>query len=180
MTVTTTVGLTLALPVVCWLATALRPVPRGHRIVVTRSGLVRRVSESGLAVRVPVLDRFVTEPAGVHEVPLMVRAETSDGVRVLVLAEAHISLLAPRPGQQYADPWPPAERTAEAAVARVVEARPAADLLRAGVVAGLPIRHAVSAAVDDHGVTLLDLDLVEVDVLIDVPVDRPAANRGRA
>jgi regulator of protease activity HflC (stomatin/prohibitin superfamily) len=170
VTVTTTVGLAIILPVACWLATSLRRVPGGQRVVVVRRGRVRRVHDAGLAVRVPVLDRFEHDPVGAHELPLMVRAATADGLRVLVLAEVTVSLPAPRPGTAYADPWLPAEVAAQETIARVVATWTAAELTRSALEAQRPLRHAVSAAVDDHGVTLLDLELAEVDVQLDEDV----------
>lgn len=171
MTVTTTVGLVLALPVVCWLATVLRLVPQGHRVVVTRRGVVRRVHGSGVTVRVPFLDQYRLEQSEPHELPLMVRTTTSDDVRVLVLAEATVLLPAPRPGTAYADPWEPAEAAAQEAVGRVIGARSAHDLLHPEPLEQRTLRHAVSAAVDAHGVTLLELDLASVDVQLDVPIE---------
>jgi hypothetical protein len=118
----------------------------------------------------PFVERFVPVPAGAHEVPLMVRATTGDGLRVLVLAEAAVALPRPEPGVRYVDPWPPAEEAAEAAVAEAVAGWSTAELL-----SGVPgclgrLRHAVSAAVDRFGVTIHDLTLVEVDVQVDESV----------
>ncbi|HCB05889.1 MAG TPA: hypothetical protein DEQ43_16860 [Nocardioides bacterium] len=175
MNVAATIGLTLALPVACWLATSVRRVPSGQRLVVVRGGVVQRVRESGLAVRVPLLDSFEAELSEPHELPLMVRATTADGVRVLVLAEALISLPAPRPATTYADPWLPAEGVAQETIARVVSTWPAAELATAAVAGQRPIRHAVSAAVDEHRVTLLDLRLVEVDVQLEDQLDSGSA-----
>jgi hypothetical protein len=171
MTVTVTVGLVIALPVACWLATSLRRVPTGQRLVVTRRGIVRRVHEAGLAGRVPLLDRWELEPAEPHELPLMARARTADGVRILVLAEVVVSLPAPRPDTRYADPWIPAEVAAQEAIGRAVGTWSAAELTRSAVSGKRALRHAVSAAVDEHGVTLLDLRLMEVDVQLEDLLD---------
>jgi regulator of protease activity HflC (stomatin/prohibitin superfamily) len=171
MTVTMTVGLAIALPVACWLATSLRRVPPGQRLVVTRRGVVRRVHEAGLAVRVPLLDRWALEPAEPREVALMARARTADGVRILVLAEVVVSLPAPRPDTTYADRWIPAEGAAQEAIGRTVGTWSAAALTRSAVSGQRALRQAVSAAVDEHGVTLLDLRLVEVDVQLEDLLD---------
>lgn len=163
MTVTTTVGLVLALPVVCWLASGLRLVPRGERVVVVGRGVVRRVHDSGAAVRIPFLEAYRTQPTGPLELPLMVRATTSDSVRVLVLAETTALLPAPRPGTAYTDPWVPAEAAAQEAVGSLIARRTSTDLLQRPL-EERALRHVVSAAVDPLAVTVLDLELAEVAV----------------
>ncbi|HEX5090357.1 MAG TPA: hypothetical protein VFV89_21285 [Nocardioides sp.] len=167
----TTIGLAMAVPVACWLATSMRRVPAGRRLVVTRRGVVHRVHEAGLAVWAPLVDRCQVELSEPHEVPLLVRATTLDGVRVLVLAEATVSLPAPEPGTAYADPWVPAEGAAQATIARVVATWSASELATSAVAGQRSVRHAVSAAVDEHRVTLLDLWLVEVDLQLDDLLD---------
>jgi len=142
----------------------IRWVPRGMWVAVVRDGVVRRVRTSGLVCRLPLVEQFVEETDGPCEVPLHARATTRDGVPVLVLAEATVSIPRPAVGTRYADPWPAAEQAAEETIARTVTGWSATDLTQAVAATKRPLRRAVDAAVDRHGVQVVDLDLVEVDV----------------
>lgn len=180
MNLITTVGLLVSVPVACWLATCTRLVPRDQRVAVVRGAAVRRVHDVGAAYRMPFVESFVSVPADPHEVPLMVRATTSDGLRVLVLAEATVVLPRPEPGIRYVDQWRVAETDAEEAVARAIAGWSTSDLL-SGISGFHPsLRHAVSAAVDPHGVTVHELELAHVDVLVDVQADEGALERDSA
>ena len=176
----TTIGLAVSVPVACWLAICTRLVPRGQRVAVVRRAAVRRVHDAGAAYRMPFVESFVSVPAEPHEVPLMVRATTSDGLRVLVLADATVVLPRPKPGTRYVAPWRVAEPDAEQAVARAVAGWTTSELL-SGISGFHPsLRHAVSAAVDRHGVTVHELELAHVDVLVDVQADEGALERDSA
>lgn len=153
--------------VVCWLISGARLVPRGRWTAATRGGVIRRVRSSGLAWRVPLVERLVDGADGTDEVALQARATTRDGVPVLVLAEATVSFPRPMVGTRYADPWPAAERTAEETIARSVAAWSAADLASSAESLAEPLRRAVAAAVD--GVEIIDLSLVEMDVPLHGP-----------
>ncbi|GAB3199503.1 hypothetical protein GCM10027062_16350 [Nocardioides hungaricus] len=142
----------------------VRRVRRGRWVAVVRRGVVRRVHPRGLAWRLPLVERFVEEAHDPCEVPVHARATTRDGVPVLVLAEATVSFPRPVVGTRYADPWPAAELAAEETIARAVAGWSAAEITHSAAVTTRPLRRAVGAAVDEHGVRVVDLALVEVDV----------------
>lgn len=167
MTVTTATLLFVALSAAIWSATCVRRVPRGQWVATTRRGVVRRARGSGFAWRLPFLEEFEADIEEPHEIPLGVRATTSDGVPVLVLAEATVSLPRPAAGTAYADPWPRAELAAEETVARSVSGWTVAQVTRSATGARRPLRRAVRDAVEDHGVELSELELVEVAVQLD-------------
>ncbi|WP_296606299.1 SPFH domain-containing protein [Nocardioides sp.] len=148
----------------CWAATCVRRVPAGQWLAVVRGGVVRRSHVAGFAWRLPLVERFARDLSQPHDLPVMVRATTSDGVPVVVLLEASVSIPAPPPGTRYADPWPAAEVAAEETVARVVTEWSAAGLTQTASAARLPLRRAVRATVDELGVEVHDLELVEVGV----------------
>ncbi len=147
----------------------LRRVPRGSWVAVVRRGVVRRVRTSGLAWRLPLVEQFVEEADGPSEASLLARSTTRDGVPVLVLAEATVSFPRPAVGATYADPWPAAELAAEETIARSVAGWSAAELTQSAAVTTQPLRREVRAAVDPHGVQVVDLTLVEVGVPLDGP-----------
>lgn len=164
MAETTLLLLALVLLGGCWLAVGVRRVREGQWVAVTRRGVVRRVSVEGWAWRLPLLERFEQDLTEVLDLPIQVRAETRDGVRVHVLAEATVALPRPVVGAPYADPWPAAERAAEAAIARAVTGWSAADLTQSAAASTRTLRRQVGAAVDTHGVQVDEVTLVEVDV----------------
>lgn len=141
-----------------------RRVPRDRWVAVVRRGVVRRVRTSGVAWRLPAVERFVEAPDDLDGVPLHARTTTRDGVPVLVLAEATVSLPRPVVGTRYADPWPAAERAAEESIARSAAAWSAAQLTSSVAETTQPLRRALGEAVDVHGVQVHDLALVEVGV----------------
>lgn len=147
----------------------IRRVQPGWRVAVVRRGVVRRVRTSGVAWRLPLVESFVEEVDDPHDVPLHVRATTRDGVPVLVLAEATVSLPRPVVGTRYADPWPAAELAAEGTIAQSVAGWSAAEITHAAAATSRPLRRAVGEAVDEHGVRVVDLTLVEVGVPLDGP-----------
>jgi hypothetical protein len=172
MTVTT-VGLVAVLPIAYWLATAVRRVRDDRHVLVVRAGVVMRAHESGWAFRVPILEQFAYHDTEPRTLPLLVRATTRDAAPVILLGEATVSLPTPRPGEAYADPWVPAEAAAQDTISRVVSTWSTTEVTRRASTARAPLRHAVSAAVDEHGVTLLDLSLAEVHPpLVDAVLDR--------
>lgn len=142
----------------------LRRVPPGRWVAVVRRGVVRRVHTSGVAWRLPLLERFVEDVDDAQEIPLHARSTTRDGVPVLVLAEATVSLPRPVVGAPYADPWPAAERAAERTIARTVAGWSVADLAQTAAATSGSLRRAVRDVADEHGVEVADLALVEVDV----------------
>ncbi len=82
----------------------------------------------GLGLAAPVRRAVRAGPGPPHEIPVDVRATTRDGVPVLVLAEATVSIPRPVVGTRYADPWPAAELAAEETIARSVTGWSAAEL----------------------------------------------------
>ena len=145
----------------------LRRVPRGSWVAVVRRGVVRRVRTSGVAWRLPLVEQFVEDADHPSDAPLSARSTTRDGVPVLVLAEAKVSFPRPVVGTRYADPWPAAELAAEATIARTVADWSAAEITHSAAVTTQPLRREVRAAVDQHGVEVVDLTLVEVGVSLD-------------
>lgn len=156
----------------CWAAACVRRVPAGQWLAVVRRGVVRRAQTSGFVWRLPLVERFVRDLSEPHDLPVAVRATTSDGIPVVVLLEASVSIPPPSRGTRYADPWPVAEVAAEETVARVVTEWSAAGLTQTASAARLPLRRAVRATVDELGVEVHDLELVEVGVQL------PDAGRG--
>jgi hypothetical protein len=159
-------------------STPVRRVPEDGWLATSRSGVVRRVYDAGLAWRVPLLDRWVHGPSGPVSRPLLVRAGTRDGVRVLVVAQAVVTLPVPTVGAAYAAAWPRAELDAEDAVGRFLASHDLAELTRDVPALGPPLRHTVSASVDAHGVAVLELEVVEVTVLRDLAEDEKSLDRG--
>ncbi|MGB0102315.1 MAG: hypothetical protein WBP61_18695 [Nocardioides sp.] len=113
------------------------------------------------------MEQFIEDADGPSEEPVLARSTTRDGVSVLVLAEATISVSRPVVGARYADPWPAAELAAEATIARTVADWSVADITHAAAVTRQPLRREVRAAVDPHGVQVVDLMLLEVGVSLD-------------
>lgn len=146
-----------------------RRVPRDRWVAVVRRGVVRRLHTSGVAWRLPAVERFVEEPDDLHDVPIHARTTTRDGVPVLVLAEATVSLPRPVVGTRYADPWPAAELAAEESIARSAAGWSVAELTHTIAETTPPLRRAVGQAVDEHGVQVLELALVEVGVTLHGP-----------
>lgn len=175
---TATTLLLLAAVVLVWAATCTRLVAGGRWTAVTRAGVVRRVHAAGLAWRWPFLERFEPEIETHRAAPLGARATTTDGVPLLVWAEATVSVPRPAPGARYVDPWLVAERAAEDAIARSVTGWAAAELTQTAAAARGPIRDAVESAVDDLGVRLHGLELVEVGIRLDEMSQRQFAARG--
>lgn len=158
--------------VATWATTCVRRVPAGQWLVVTRGGVVRRSQAAGLAWRLPFVERFEHDLSRPHDLPVAVRATTRDGVPVLVLLEATVSIPRPAPGTRYVDPWPAAELAAEETIARAVTDWTAAGLTQTAAAAQKPLRRAVRSTVDGLGVEVHDLELVEVGVQL------PDAGRG--
>jgi regulator of protease activity HflC (stomatin/prohibitin superfamily) len=167
MTTVTLLLLAAGLLAGCWVAACVQRVSPEQWTVVTRGGIVRRVFPSGFAWRLPVVERFEAVRDRPHEVPVGVRATTADGVPVLVLAEATVSVAPPAPGTRYADPWPAAELATEETIAGIVTGWSAAELTQTAAAARHPLRRAVRTAVDELGVEVHDLALVEVGLQID-------------
>ncbi|MFC7494210.1 MULTISPECIES: SPFH domain-containing protein [unclassified Nocardioides] len=167
MTATTYPIVAASALLLCWLAMSLSRVRPGEWTVVTRRGVVRRGWSSGWAWRIPFVERFEREVSRPHELPVGVRATTADGVTVLVLVEATVSIARPEAGARYADPWPAAELAAEQTIAHTVTGWAASDLTQTAAAAQRPLRRAVRSAVDGLGVEVHDLELVEVDVRLD-------------
>jgi hypothetical protein len=150
----------------------IRRVAPSTWLATSRSGVVQRVRDAGPAWRLPLLERWVSGPSGPVARPLVVRGQTADGVRVLVVAQAVVRLPRPAPGTSYVDPWPAAERAAEGALSRALQGIPVAEVTGEVLELARRLRHVASAAVDAFGVLLLDLELVEVGL----PVEPTAEN----
>lgn len=151
----------------CWLVTCVRRVPSAQWLVVTRRGVVVRTRSSGLAWRLPFAERFEQDLDRTHDLPVGARATTQDGVPVLLMVEATVSIPRPAPGTRYADPWPAAELAAETTIARSVAGWSAADLTQTAAAAQQPLRRAVRSDLDELGVQVHDLELVEIGIRLD-------------
>jgi len=158
--------------VVCLLLVGVRRVQPGQWMVATRGGVVRRVYTSGLAWRLPFIEGFGQQLAEPHDLPLGVRATTSDGVPILVLTEVTVSIPVPTSGQRYVDPWDAAELVVEETIARSVAGWSAAELTQSAAITQQPIRRALRTAVGGLGVEVVDLELVEVDVQLADVIDQ--------
>jgi regulator of protease activity HflC (stomatin/prohibitin superfamily) len=145
-------------------AAALRRVIADQVVVVVRRGRVQRVHESGLAWRIPVLERFEAQLALEHDLPVGVRATTRDGVPVILLVELTVKVPPPRPGDPFVDPWPGAELAAESVLADAVASWTVGGLPDAAAVAVRPLLRPVQSATREHGVESVRLELVEIDV----------------
>lgn len=169
MTGPTLIAVVATLVVASWAAMCVRRVPAGEWVAVARGGVVRRVRRSGLAWRLPFVEDFLQDADVPQEVPIHVRATTRDGVPVVVLAEATVSLPRPVVGTRYADPWPAAELAAEDMIARTVTDWSVAELARTAGETASPLLREVGLAADVHGVQVDDLALLEVDVPLHGP-----------
>lgn len=143
---------------------SLSVVPRGQRRVVTRGGRVHRVAESGVAWRIPVLERFEPALSDAHECPVTVRATTIDEVSVLVHLEGLMQVRAPEVGRELEDPWLPAEEEVERAVVELVSRLPVAGLHEALRAAEGRLRVTTREALTPFGVELQGLEVVEIDL----------------
>lgn len=155
-----------AVAAACWSAVAVRRVEPGEVTVVTRGGVVRRLSGPGLAWRLPVVESFEVVRDGPQVLPVGVRATTRDGVAVLVLLEATVSFPQPAPGTTYADPWPGAEVAMEGALATSVSSWTAAGLTHLTAADCRGLRLSARAALDGLGVEVHDLGIIEVDLRV--------------
>lgn len=156
---------------------SLRWVPAGHVLVVLRRGIVSRVSGSGLRLRLPVADRTELVEVAEQELPLVVRAETSDDHDVRLLVTARVRLVAPTPLERFVDPLASAETAAQRILAEAVRRLAVADLTD-GLTQSWPLLvAAVDAAARPRGVRVLELELAELDVLL-APATTVTAARG--
>lgn len=145
-------------------AAGLLLVPWGHRRVVVRAGIVRRVTESGIAWHVPLAEQAVQMVSGPHALPVRVRATTVDGVPVLMWAEVEVRLLPPEIGRPWADPWQQAEAYAEHTLADLVATMPVAQLRYALRAAEPELRERLAEPVRRLGVEVLAVEVLEVDL----------------
>lgn len=117
--------LVLVLPALAWfLGSATRWVASGDWLVVTRRGVIHRISGAGLAFRLPVVEGANRLDSGPQDVGLTVRARTAEGTEVRVLVEATVRVEPPRPGTTFADPVPPLAAHLEALLGSAIRACP--------------------------------------------------------
>lgn len=145
---------------------SLRWVPAGHLLVVTRRGVVSRVTGAGLRLGWPLLDRAEVIEIAAQELPLLVRGTTRDGSDVRLLVVGQVRLLPPSPEQPYLDPLLSAGAAARRALATVVRRLDVSALPDALVHAWPSVVESVDAAVRPCGVVVLDLTLSELDVVL--------------
>jgi hypothetical protein len=100
--------------------TYVRRVAPGELVLVVRDDRVLRARRNGLVARWPVVERFEAVPTGPWQLPLVVRARTSDGVDVMALADLTVHVEDVAGGTAYV-PATEVVRLAEDAVAAAVE-----------------------------------------------------------
>jgi len=151
---------------------SLRCVPPGHRIVVTRRGVVSRVAGPGVVLRVPVADRVMLVPSGPEELPLAVHATTRDGTDVRLLATASVVMRTPDRDRPFVDPRAQGGLAIEAVLAGAVRGLGIvflADALRHY----WPDLEAEAGRVGlEHGLEVLGIELDELDALLTPHHDR--------
>lgn len=157
----------LAVPFLALLAIqSVRWVPPGHLLVVTRRGVVSRVTGAGLRLRWPIADHAEVIEVAAQELPLLVRGTTRDGSDVRLLVAAHVRLLPPSPLERYLDPLPSAETAARDALAGCLRRLDVAALPDALLRDWSGIVSTVDAATRPRGVRVLGLSLTELDVVL--------------
>ncbi|MFG1909539.1 hypothetical protein [Kribbella sp. NPDC048928] len=72
-----------------------RVVPRARLLVVLRSGRVDRVVTTGLAIRCPLLERYVWLPRACMRQPLSVTARSREGIEIRVSGEIDVQIIDP-------------------------------------------------------------------------------------
>lgn len=147
----------------------VRRVPRGHRLVATRRGVVSRVAGPGVFVRVPGADRLLVEPAGPEDLPLVARATTRDGTDVRLLATARVHVAAPEPDLPYVDPRVAGGRAVEDVLAAWVRSHPVAELPDALRRRWPQLVAAAAEAARPHGLEVLDMETDELEALLLTP-----------
>jgi regulator of protease activity HflC (stomatin/prohibitin superfamily) len=168
----------LGVPLLALLATvSLRWVPEGHVLVVSRRGLVSRVTGAGLRLRWPVIDRAEVVPVEPQELPLVVRADTADGCEVRLLVTASVMLVPPSPLERFIEPLASAELAAQRVLAEAVRRLAVADLAEGLTQSWPTLVAAADAATRPRGVRVLELELAELDVLL-APLTTVTAARG--
>ncbi len=157
----------LTLSAVAGLAlSSLRCVPRGHRLVVTRRGIVSRVAGPGLLLRIPVADRVALQPTGPEELPLAVHATTRDGTDVRLLATAEVRLPPPQRDRPLADPRRAGGLALEGVLAGWVETQDVASLPGAVRRAWAELVVEAGRAGEACGVEVLGIELDELDAVL--------------
>jgi regulator of protease activity HflC (stomatin/prohibitin superfamily) len=146
------------------LVIAVLLAPRRHRGVVLRSGRVRRVSGSGPAWHLPVLEQVVRIPSQPHQLWLRSRGRTLDGVPVLVMAEVGVRVRPPAVGDAWVDPHPTLVGAAERIVADLVATLPVVQLRHALRAAEPGLVKRISEVVGGLGAEVLSVEVLEVDL----------------
>lgn len=160
-----TVMLLLGATVVIVAVTSARVVPEHERLVVTRWGRVVRVAGPGLALRIPVLERWQVVSMQPSRLQLGVSAVSSDGVPVHVQVAALCRTVDPalsplaRP-----DPLVATQSALESLVAHEVAHAEVADLLalRLGLESALPTK--LTATTSAFGVDVAEIEIQDIEV----------------
>ncbi|WP_327634606.1 SPFH domain-containing protein [Kribbella sp. NBC_00482] len=136
-----------------------RVVPRGHWLVVLRSGRTHRVLAGGLAIRVPLLERYVWLPRACTRRPFVVTARSQDGVEVRVSGEIGIRIVDPAVAVENAlSPLDLALDEAERALIRTVA--------RCGVTALAELPPYLELAIEIPGIQVTPVDLGNVEIAL--------------
>lgn len=160
-----TVVVLLSATLVIIAVTAARVVPERERLVVTRWGRVVRVAGPGLALRVPLLERWQVVSMQPSRMQLGVSAVSSDGVPVHVQVGAVCRTVQPslsplaRP-----DPQVATRAALESIVAREVGHAEVADLLalRLSLESALPKQ--LTATTSAFGVSVAEVEIQDIEV----------------
>lgn len=151
----------LALLAVLAVGAAIEPrmVPRDHWLVVLRSGRAHRVLAGGIAMRVPLLDRYVWLPMACTWRPVVITARSRDGVEVRVSGEVGFRVADPVAAVENAlSPLDLALDEAERALARTVA--------RCDVTALAELPPYLELAVDIPGIQVAPVDLGNVEIAL--------------
>jgi hypothetical protein len=135
----------------------VRLVPKGHWIVVLRSGRAVRIAGSGVAFRVPLLERYVVLMRETLRLPLAVAGRSAEGVAVRLWGELALRVADPaRAAETSPDVLDLAADETERALVRLISRTDLISLTE------LPGRG--DAAVEVPGVRLVDIRIDRIEI----------------
>ena len=141
------------------IASSPRLVPRGHWLLVLRSGRAVRLAESGLMFRSPGLERYLLLVRGTVRLPLAVTSRSAEGVDVRIWGELTVQIVDPvRAAAGSVVPLDVAADETERELARLVSR---SDLMS---LAELPSDAGVSIDVPGVRVDGLRIDRIEIEL----------------
>jgi regulator of protease activity HflC (stomatin/prohibitin superfamily) len=163
----TTVFWTMA-GVVCLIllvGASTRFVARNERAVISRADHVTRVAGSGLAVRIPVLEKVRVVSMDPVDLPLVLDATTHDGVRVRILATAVCRITEPEGSTIVDEPHAETARAVERQIQQEVGVTRLDQLVLSGAkLTYLPALLSRETVAWGAEVTSVRVDAVEVEL----------------